>query len=341
MKGKVVSILLSLILVSSLIIVGCGPPPPHPVVRLNAGTVATTSSTYAMCVAEATAVHDYAPWIEITLMETGSGEVNMKLLESGDIDVSMTGSNSAAGTAYQGLPPFEKPMLDSRYLVATHPSLWYVIVREDSGVTKLEDLEGKKFNPGMAGSQTVSVFTGAMEALGIKPDYFQGSLTDVVAAIKDGRCIGYFKFQSGAHYDATTIDLASSLKLKVLSFTPEQRKIVDSKVPFITWQKVTMADAPEVVSQHGEILTFGTMGMASVLKDFPEEVAYTWVKALKEGGQAKMAEVFQASEGIKDTIQDTIDNALVAGVPLHAGTVRACREYGVKVPDELIPPEMK
>jgi TRAP-type uncharacterized transport system substrate-binding protein len=210
-------------------------------------------------------------------------------------------------------------------------------------VKKLEDLNGKKFYAGGIGFASTYNTEEIFKALGIKPDYFIGGLSDAVAAIKDNRCIGYSKSAGGVGTtDATTLDIMTSTKVKIISFTKEQIKIALKTIPGLYYgfepagSIKGMEDQPDIISFVNALATYGTTRI-------PQQMGYQIMKALVEHYDRIVAAMPAAGEyhPVKDTIKYGKDTAEACGLPLHSGVVQYFEEIGEKVPTILIPPEYK
>ena len=92
-----------------------------------------------------------------------------------------------------------------------------VVMREDSGVTSMAELDGARLNPGITGSATEATTIAVMETLGLTPEYVRGSTTDVVAGVKDNRMAGYVKSGVGEKLDGSSMDIATFTPIQVLS----------------------------------------------------------------------------------------------------------------------------
>lgn len=300
------------------------------------GSTQTASSHYAYGVAAVKSINKYAKGVSATVVETGASVDNVKRLMAGQIDIGLT-TYKVAYEALNGLGIWKKhPAKDLRMLWAYTRSIDFYVVRADSGVYKLEDLDGKLFNPGMRGSSTEFTTRQVFEILGIKPKYYIGGTTDAVKAIKDGRIVGYIKTGVGTQLDASTLDVMSMTKIRLISMTPEQVRKVRSVVPYLPFFTIpaggikAMPDQPEYTS-WGMVITYAAM------KSFPEDLAYKIVKAVVKGRPYQVA-AFPAAREV-DMVQFT---PKTTPIPLHAGALKAYRELGAKeIPARAIPPEAK
>ncbi|MBI2322727.1 MAG: TAXI family TRAP transporter solute-binding subunit, partial [Chloroflexi bacterium] len=225
------------------------------------------------------------------------------------------------------------------YIHSVAPQGW--VVRKDTNISKIEEVEGKDFTAGMKGSATEKQTQNVMAVLGVKPRYYAASIQDMVQAIKDRRIVGFVKLHSGAKaIDSAVQEVNVTLPLRELSFTPEQEKKVLEKYPYYTFMDVDKDQlAPGYPDRKVRSLAL-VVGVA-INKDIPEELGYKLTKVSIEDNTDKgdkiQATAYPAVKGI-DFAQLTVDYVMT---PLHAGAVKYFREIGKQVKKEQIPPEMK
>jgi TRAP transporter TAXI family solute receptor len=300
------------------------------------GASAATSSHYAYVVGAAKAINKYVPDVKANVVETGASVDNIKRIQSGEIDIGI-GSMKTMYEAWAGLARWKnKPVKDLRLLWLYAIGIDFIVVREDSGVKKLEDLNGKKFNPGIRGSASEATTKQIFNILGIKPIYHIGATSDAVKAIKDNRIVGYVKSGVGTQLDASTLDIMTLTKLRLIPLTKQHMDKIAAAIPYISFITIpsggikAMPDQPEY-SMWGRPI--GVM----CSKSLPADLAYKLVNGIIKGEQFQAA----AWPAIKelDLVQDPVDLTLI---PLHQGALNAFRDLGAKnIPPAAIPPEAR
>lgn len=310
--------------------------------QLTLGTSAATSGYYAFTVGVARLIQSKLPAISVTVSEGGGTSLNAKRIAEDKIDFSLAGYG-ALYAIYAGLDPAWKdnPLKDARALWVADPGahVWYV--REDSGITNIEQVHGKDFSPGGRGSAT-EVFTRLLvfPALGIEPRWYLGGYDDAVGAMRDRRIVGMGKATAIKRPDALIQDAMATMKIRILGFTPQQVQRVQAKYPFMKpadippgTYKAEWNEKPITTWQDG----VGIFARAT----FPEDLAYAFTKYAVEdnrpGGGGIVAAAFPAIKEF-DMAEVTLS---LAPIPLHAGAYRYFQEIGAKVPDHLKPPEVR
>lgn len=298
------------------------------------GASSAASSHYSYSVGAAKAINEYVDDVKVSVVETGASVDNLKRIRAGQLDLGI-GGMKVMYEAWKGLGTWEKtPYPDLRILWAYAKTIDFIVVREDSGITKLEDLNGKKFSPGIRGSATENTTKQIFKILGIEPEYYIGGASDAVKAVKDNRIVGYVKTGVGTQLDASTLDIMTLTKVKLISMTDKHVEKIKQELPYVS---LITIPAGKINAMPDET-AYTNWGMATVvecLKSFPDDLAYEFVKAIVKG---KKYQVDGYPEHKNINVID--DTPLLTKVPLHAGAIKAYRELGAKsIPPQVIPPE--
>lgn len=325
-------------LTTGLLVLACGGLLAAPVAaqdRIAYATTSTQSSTYTYAVAAAKAMNSVSgDKIDVTVISTGGAVDNLARMARGQVNLGL-GNMAAVYQAYTGTGRFEgkaQPKLRALWLYQT--SLQPYIVVADSGVETLEGLGGKPWTAGQRGSATEALVVQTMDILGIKPDYYRASLSDALTAIKNGESIGYVKAMAGRSLDSATLELATSVPIRILSFDKEQADKVLEQLPYLSFVTV----APGTVQGYDG--GFTTWASSSGHYTYSDLLSDDQVAAILTGiidGKKIQEEVWPVFRNL-DIAANTLENSTI---PLHAGAVKFYRSRGYTVPDRLIPPEMK
>ncbi|MDA7949310.1 MAG: TAXI family TRAP transporter solute-binding subunit [Hyphomicrobiaceae bacterium] len=302
--------------------------------RIAFGSTALKSVHYTYAAAATKAINDKsADKVQVTVISTGGAVDNLQRIARGQINMGL-GTYATIYQAYKGIGKFKgKAMPKLRGLWVHSPALQAWVVRQDSGVKTVADLAGKKFTPGQRGSATEQLVIQMLEALKIKPDLYRATLSDAVAAVKDKRAIGYVKAGGTATLDGTTLELMAFTPVRLLSFSDAQVKKVKAKFPFINFQKYKDNQVDKFPAFSTPVQVVGEFATSDSLTD--EQVI-----AILEGivdNQKPQKDAFPSFAKL-DVMRDSVN---LIPIPLHAGAVKFYRSRGIKVPEELVPPEMK
>lgn len=304
------------------------------VTQLTMGTTSNTSSYYTLMVNIAKAVNEKVPEMRITAVESAAARENAQRMASGDFDMGLSDTTTSYAV-FNGIEDFnDKANKEYRWILTYSKTPFMVIVRKDSGVKNLKDLEGKSFSPAQSGSSAAVMTEGAFAALGISPKFHRGSYSDAVEAIQNKQIVGMTKPSGGeANPDSAIMQVQASVPIDFLSFTSDDIKKIQEKYPYYQAYKCP----PNVYKdQPKEIQTIGFAAGVAATSKLSEEMAYQLIKSVVES-QDQIAQSFPALKGF-DIAKNTLETA---NSPLHAGTVRYLKEIGLAVPAELIPPEYK
>jgi len=217
---------------------------------------------------------------------------------------------------YQGVDPFPRKM-DVSVLFALYPNVVQFIVPADSDIKSIQDLKGKRISLGAPGSGTRVSSTNILAALGIKEadiDAQSLNYTATTNAIKAGQIdAGVIVGSIGV---GAITELAFTHKIRILSFTDEELKMISDKnpsyqaikVPVNSYQKVDAFDAPAV------------WNVLVVNKNLDTELAYKMTKIAFE----HMKEINQVISVTKFTTLENMDK--LKGVELHPGALKYLQE---------------
>lgn len=293
------------------------------------GSSQSSSSFYLQYTALAQTINKHVKDVQLTVVETGGSEENLRKLRTGELAAGLVGVE-AAFDAYNGLGRYKGAQFRDLRILFVHnlaPQSW--VVTADSGVKSLRDLDGKPFASGARGSTTDVLARSVLDALGIKPRYFVGSNDDIVNAMKDGRIVGYVKSSpSESKLDASTQEIHMTRKLVFLGFAADEQARVRQAVPVIaSWVKVPREGW---VSGQPELLTYATTVAVGTTTALNADLAYRMLDAITTNFDEVVA-TFPALKGA-----DIQGLTLASALPLHPAAVRWLQAKGRTVPDSLI-----
>jgi TRAP transporter TAXI family solute receptor len=210
------------------------------------------------------------------------------------------------------------------------------LVANDTGIKSISKLEGKPY--GSRGKENMADFkaTKLLEALDIKPRWIPDSLKAQVDLYRNGRLAGFI--QSGSN-EPLISDCNERRPFTVLEISESELTKAGQryKGSGLTYPRAVIK-AGAYPGQKKNIITFGLVMGYYARKDLPLEVAYSLIKAVWQD----VWDVSASYEPLKLDIIGFPKLTLEYGpFPLHRGAVKFYRELGLKVPDRLLPPEMR
>lgn len=279
-------------------------------ITLTMGGSQASSSVFSLLVAESRIAGEADGAMTINIRETGASSENIQLLKDCAVDFGLSGLSTIiqaqrgigafAGNAYPGICN----------LMIYLKNAEIITVREDAGVDAIEDLEGKAFAPSFQGSALYDNVLAYLGVLGVSVDVFDGSLEDIVNAVKDGRIVGFGKSANGTGADASMLDVASTVDVKAVGFTQEQvDQILNASADnAVLYQFI---EIPPGSIYDNEEAFLSSVVLASYFTDaatMDEETQYRLTKSMFEALQQAATETNYAG-AMQVTAEDTVGNA--------------------------------
>ena len=251
----------------------------------------------------------------------------MKLIGAGNADVAFTQVDTAVD-AINGVDKFPKK-LPIRALVVMYVNLMQVVTLEGNGITKFEDLKGKRVSTGAPGSGTEIFAFRVIEAAGLDKDKDMSrerlSAAESANALKDKK-IDAFMFVAGVPTSAIT-DVAASPGLKMLLIDHDHTvpKMIAKYGPAYSTGLIPKGSYP---NQDKDNKVAAVWNIMAVREDFPEDLAYKLTKIMLEKRE-DLGKVHKEALNIKVENQKSQN----AGIPWHPAALKYFAEKGIKVDD--------
>ncbi len=177
------------------------------------------------------------PNTEATAQETGGSVDNMKLVQSGDVDVGFSTVDSAYD-ALNGTGAYQDTgAVPARTIAVLYQSFIHVVALESSNINTVADMRGKPISVGSAGSSTEAAADRILEAAGLDPqnDVQRENLgvADSVAAMKDGKIEAFF-WIGGLPTSAVTDLVETGPKVRFLDTSAFLQPMVEKYGPLYT-----------------------------------------------------------------------------------------------------------
>lgn len=246
------------------------------------GSTNATSSNYALAVAMSKAIKKELPDQNVTMIETGASVDNVRRMVKGEINFGLVMADTMV-LAQSGEGPFKGKTVDDLGVLYVHDVVsLQLVVRGDSGVTKLTDLAGRKFSAGIRGSGAELLTRQMFDVLGIAPVWSPGSIQDAVEGTQNKHLVGYSKYGVGTGLDSTLRELMLSTPMRYLDFDEKQQAAILAKIKGVDFGTVPA----ETIPGQGAIKTPVVLATYSArLSTMDEKTAFSVAKAINENRQ--------------------------------------------------------
>ena len=287
---------------------------------ITMGTTSPTSSHFTISVAMSKAIEKGMEDVTVSVIETGASVDNVLRLARDEIDLGLSTTDILVA-ARNGTGKFEGNAVPD--LVALYPysaSLLLFAVTEDSGVTSLEGLDGKKFNPGIRGSAAETLTTEVLSMFDIDAQLVHGAVGDAVEGIMNRQIIGYSKYGAADSVDATLQELMTSTKMRLIGFTPEQEKAATEAM-----EGVAFTTLPEGLIPGSEAIRVPKLNVFFLTRTgvMDDQTAYDIARSIHQNMNL-LVEAWPQLAGY-DMAADAAAS-IEAGVAFHPGAARYWQE---------------
>jgi uncharacterized protein len=266
------------------------------------------------------------PGTTATAQVTGGSVANLQLIGSGKADLCFT-QVDAAWDAINGKDKFASGKLPIRALVVMYPNHMHVATVEGTGITKIEDMKGKRVSTGSPGSATEVYALRVIEAAGLDPDKDMKrerlGAAESVNAIKDKKVEAFFWV--GGLPTAAVTDLASTpnTKIKMIDIAQYTKKMNDKYGPLYAEATIPKTTYKGMDADNKNNTVWNIMAVNASMSD---QLAYDLTKTMLEKRE-DLALVHKEALNIKAEWQSSSR----AGIPWHPGALKYFKEKGIKV----------
>ncbi|KIX13581.1 TAXI family TRAP transporter solute-binding subunit [Dethiosulfatarculus sandiegensis] len=290
--------------------------------RIALKSARQASTYYAFSVGVANGIMKGAPDVKVTVESSPGSMVNVKESRKRSNYI-FTSPPILIKSALAGKGKFKEGGYDQIRSLWPLPGLvMHWVVTEQSGVKTLQDLAGKKFIPGGAGTAGARFTKGILKAEGIldKVDLITVDLGEGVQAVKNRRAVGFST--SSSPPAALVTEISATLPIRLLELSDETYAKVSKKfaryvIPAGTYKGVDK-----------DTKTISLLVGVYTKADMPEDVVYNITKSFWENRpvweKAHPAMALLKMEGV---------NSL--GAKLHPGALKYYKEIGFKLDDAV------
>lgn len=301
--------------------------------RIAIATAGTGGALYPMGVAMAESINRHVPGFQASAQASAASVQNLSMLHAGSVEWGIAQSE-IAWFAYNGLEVYRGRQMDHlRALFATVGSWVQVFVPANSPVRSFDDLRGKRVgvgSPGSGGEVDARMLLGyfGLTYQNVKAVFLSDA--EMVEALKEGTLDAMVV--THPLKSAPLLDLTTSMKVRMLSvddpsFYRKHPYFLRRVIPGGTYEGI---DEP-VVTPYSRVVMYTT-----TRSGLGDDDIYRMLQAIWDNRN-------EWKDAHPAVSRDVTWEAALDGIatPLHPGAVRFFRDRGVKVPDALIPPEMK
>ena len=261
--------------------------------------------------------------IRCSVESTGGSAFNVNTIKEGELDFGMAQSD-VQYNAFKGEEAFKEggAHADLRAVFSIHPEPFTVLAHPNAGVTKFEDLKGKRFNVGNPGSGTRASMERLLGAMGwTLADFSLASelkADEHGPALCDGKIDGFF--YGVGHPSANIQDPTTTCAAKLVPLTGE---VVDKLVADNPYYAKATIPGGLYNNNPEDTETFGVLATLVTSANVPEESVYALTKAVFENFDEfkSLHPAFANLEPAK-MIKDGLS------APLHPGAEKYYKEKG-------------
>lgn len=292
-------------------------------ISVTLGSTNAQSSAFALFTSHARLAGDADGNMNINVRETAASSENIQLVDDGDVELAIS-SWELLKQAHDGIGSFEDDPHENLVPILTYLQVAEFMLARTETVPEnptMSDLSGLAVAPSSQGASTYEKWANILDVLEIDYDAFDGSLEDVINAMKDGRIAAFGKSAAGLSPDASMLDVASSTDVVPVTLTDEDVATLTEAVPyygFTTIEAGAMDGWPEFQTPLITAVYFVDASMS-------DDEAYRLTKALAETLQGAADE---SGYGGADNIPMSLTVDTIEELPLHPGAERYFEEIG-------------
>ncbi|WP_226580767.1 TAXI family TRAP transporter solute-binding subunit [Halobacillus litoralis] len=259
----------------------------------------------------------------VTVESTGASVANIQNIKDGLNQMAIIMSD-VGYDAIEGQGQFEGNSVDVQAMAGMYQNVVQVVALKDSGITSMEDLEGKKVGVGKVGSGVEQSAKKVLEAVDLTYDDLSKvthtGYADSVQEMKNGNLDAAF-FTSGVPNSNIT-DLMQQTDITFVQINGETADALMEKYPFYKANTIEAGDEARY-NLDEPVETVGIQNMIIVSKDLSEDVVYDMTKRYYEYLGTEEVSV----GALKQLDRDEIAKGLIA--PLHPGAKKFYEEQGI------------
>jgi TRAP transporter TAXI family solute receptor len=293
--------------------------------QLSVATGGTGGVYYPLGGGFANIIGKEIPNTTATAEVTGGSVDNLKLIGAGNADVAFS-QVDAAWDAINGVGKFPSK-LPIRALAVLYPNHMHLVTVDGTGISKPEDLKGRRVSTGSPGSATEVFAVRVLEAAGLdaEKDIKKERLgaAESVNAIKDKKIDAFFWV--GGLPTAAVTDLAATpnTKIKMIEIAHLTAKMNEKYGPLYAEAVIPKTTYTGMDSDNHNITVWNILAVNQSMGD---DLAYQLTKLVLEKRE-DLARVHAEGRNIRPDLQ----SLKRSGIPFHPGALKYFAEKNIKV----------
>ncbi len=308
------------------------PPSTTAVYSFKMPTGSPTGTYYIAAQAIAAIVSKYNPNIVIVAIPGGGSVSNSRVVGKGEVPISFA-TSMVAYFAYNGKLMFKgEPYPDLRAVGPIHPLIVGFIARADSDIKTIYDLAGKRVAIGEPGSGDAVVAELMLKAAGVWDKVIKVHVGDPESwdMLKTGQvdaCVHHTIAPNPHLYQRSL-----TTPLTLIEIPDEVAEKLIKEYGFFA-KAIVKKDTYNGMDRNVKVLKIPSIIIANA--NAPQDLVYNFIKTYWEHFDevVKMAKFLTAVDR---------ENPLAGiAIPLHPGAYKYWTERGIKIPPQLVPPELK
>lgn len=255
---------------------------------------------------------------------TAGSAANVRLIRDGFLDVAIVQSD-VLNDAYFGTGTFEDfgPCRGYSAIAGLYTETCQIVVRADSPIQSVADLQGKKVSVGEAESGTLQNTTQILSVAGLKlsdVDAQYLSFTDSAKALKDGEIDAFFCTALVMMH--VTEELSSDTQIRLI---PLDADLIARLMSNYSGYTQTVVPAGTYNGQDKDVPTVGVKAVLIARDDLPEEKAESLLNLVFEN-----AEQFKEECKLSSAVTPEFATSDIT-VPFHKGTAKFYNSHNITV----------
>ncbi|MGK7752559.1 MULTISPECIES: TAXI family TRAP transporter solute-binding subunit [unclassified Roseovarius] len=261
--------------------------------------------------------------IRCAVESTGGSVYNINTIKAGELEFGVAQSDWQYH-AYNGTSTFsDNPFPEIRSVFSVHPEPFTLIARSDAGIESFEDLKGKRFNVGNAGSGLRATTEVLMAEYGMTMDDFALATEYKGSEMSQQLCDGNIDAMVYVvgHPAAAIQEAATTCDVTLVNVTGD---VIDKLIDENPYYRTATVPGGMYAGNDEDVTTFGVGATLVTSADVSEDTVYVLAKAVMENID-DFRQLHPAFANLEPA--EMVQDALSA--PLHAGAEKAYKELGL------------